>query len=180
MQIIYAAPFLLAAAICFCTCAAIRSTRKNALILPVGILLFGPGSLISFGIFALIAYGLGHKGSANWWYLAPYIIGGLAIAVCCSIIWRNIVASLPLSLVKVSLIAATFASILAFLPFGSWCVSHFIALDREHLGWMILPGSLWLLTSSFISWKLIKISEQFQPIAWWPAFLKRHTKDTIL
>ena len=136
--------------------------------------------LISFGIFALIAYGLGHKGSANWWYLAPYIIGGLAIAVCCSIIWRNIVASLPLSLVKVSLIAATFASILVFLPFGSWCVSHFIALDRKRLGWMILPGSLWLLTSSFISWKLIKISEQFQPIAWWPAFLKRHTKDTIL
>ena len=82
-------------------------------------------------------------------------------------------ASLPLSLLKVVLVVATFASILVFLPFGSWGISHFIDLDRENLGWMILPGSL-LLTASFISWRLVKISEQFQPMAWWPAFLKRH------
>jgi hypothetical protein len=82
MQILYAAPFLLAAGICFFVCAWKPELRKNALIAPVWILSFGPGSLICYAIFALISNAFGYKGPANWWYLAPYIVGGLITASC--------------------------------------------------------------------------------------------------
>lgn len=173
MQIIYAAPFLLLAGICFFVCAVISGLRKNALIIPVGVLSFGPGSLVCYGIFSLIPYAFGYKGPANWWYLAPYIGGGLLIAICCSIVWRNIVASLPSSLIKVGLACATFSSLLVVLPLCSWGIAHFIALDRNNLSWMIIPGILWLAASSLISFRLVGISNQFRPKAWWPLFLKR-------
>jgi len=170
MQIIYAAPFLLLAAICFFVCAAMPSTRKNALVIPVGILSFGLGSLICYGIFALIAYLLGHKGPANWWYLAPYIGGGLLVAICCSVVWRNVVASLPASLVKIGLVCATFSSLLVFVPFCSFGIARFVTLDRNNLSWMIIPGIIWFSVAALISIQLVKIFDQFRPKVWWPLF----------
>ena len=173
MQIIYAAPFLALAAICFLVCAAISGLRKSALIVPVGILSFGPGSLISYAVFALVAYKLGYKGPANWWYLAPYIVGGLAIAICCSLVWRNIVAVLALWAIRVGLVAATFSSLLVLLPFCSWGVAHFVTLDREHLRWMTIPGLLCFSIASLISWQLVRIAEQFQPTQCGPTIFKK-------
>jgi hypothetical protein len=163
MQIIYAAPFLLIAAIGFFVCAAIRPFRKHALVVPFGILSFGVGSLTSYFFFALIAYKLGHLGPANWLYLSPYLLGGLVIAICCTIIYRMVVSELPTWLISTGLVAATFASLLVLLPLCTWSVGHFIKLDPVHIGWMGIPGLVWLTTATFVSWRILRITEQFRP-----------------
>jgi hypothetical protein len=181
MQILYAAPFLLIAAICCFVCAVIQSARRSALVLPAGVLAFGVGSLISYVIFAFVMYKCGYKGPANWTYLLPYILGGLAISICASLIWRNIVASLPQSLIKIGLTTATFSSLLVLLPCCSWGVAHFIKLDRAHLGWMAIPGVLYVAVASFVSWRLFRVSNQFQPTLWRPAMFSnnRETENSI-
>jgi hypothetical protein len=163
MQIIYAAPFLLVAAICFFVCAAISRFRKQALVLPVGVLTFGVGSIVSYFIFALIAHKLGYLGPANWFYLVPYIGGGLLIAIICSAVYRMVVAILPRWIISAGLVAATFASSLVFLPVCSWAMAHFITFDRVNTVQLTALASVWILIATFASWQILKISDQFRP-----------------
>jgi hypothetical protein len=163
MQIIYAAPFLLVAAICFLGCAAIRRLRKQALVVPVGVLSFGVGSITAYIIFALIAYKLGHRGPANWFYLIPYVGAGLVVAIVCSALYRMIVAILPSWLIRIGLVAATFASSLVFLPICSWIIVHLVKFDRLDAGQLAVLGLIWLFIAFVISWRILRISEEFRP-----------------
>ena len=110
MQILYAAPFLLLAAISFFVCVSIPRLRSHALVVPVGFLTFGVGALITFAVFALGVERLGYKGPANWFYLAPYSVGGLCIAVICTSIYKGIVAVSPLWIIRINLLIGSICS----------------------------------------------------------------------
>jgi hypothetical protein len=172
MQIIYAAPFLLVAAMCFFACAAIPQFRKHALVVPVGVLSFGVGSLISYFIFAWV-YKLGHLGPANWFYLAPYLAGGLAISIVCSVLFRMVVAYLPQWLISAGLVAATFASLSVAFPAGLLAIAHLATFDRLHTGELVILGLLWLVIALFISWRNLRISKQFRPDPCFEKFIAR-------
>jgi len=163
MQILYAAPFLLVAAICFFVCAAVGRIRKQALVLPVGVLCFGVGSIVAYFVFVLITDKLGYRGSANWFYLIPYVGGGLIVAIVCAALYRMIVAVLPKWLISVGLVAATFASSLIFLPFCSWAIARLTAVDYVHIEWMVVPGLVCLTVASAVSWRIVRITEEFRP-----------------
>jgi hypothetical protein len=164
MQILYASPFLLVAAICFFVCAVISRLRKHALVVPVGVLSFGAGSIIAYFIFALSTYKLGYHGPANWLYLIPYIGGGLAIAIISSTVYRMIVSIVPGWVISLGLVAATFASSLVLIPVCSWTIPiRLFALDRLHTGQLAILGLIWLLIAFVISWRILRISEEFRP-----------------
>lgn len=133
MQILYAAPFLVLAAVSFFVCASIPKFRTHALVVPVGFLTFGVGALITFFIFSLIVEKFGYKGPANWFYLIPYIVGGLLAAVVCTAIYNVIVAVLPLWIIRIGLIIGTLCSALVL---GS--VINIAAVSHLHsvtIGW---------------------------------------------
>jgi hypothetical protein len=112
VQILYAAPFLLLAAISFFVSASIPRLRVHALVIPVGFLTFGVGALITFIVFAFVAERLGYKGNLNWFFLAPYIVGGLLVATACTSIYKAIVAVLPLWVIRAGLLIGSLCSAL--------------------------------------------------------------------
>ena len=178
MQIIYAAPFLLIAAICFFVCAAIRPFRRHALVVPFGVLSFGVGSIVAYFIYGLIIDKLGYHGPANWFSLIPYIGGGLLVAIVCSALYRMIVAILPKWMISVGLLTATFASSLALLAFSPWAIAHLIAVDYVPIGWIFVPG---LMIATVVSWRVLRISEDFRPdpcLKWIVTRILPHPKST--
>jgi len=94
MQILFAGPFLFAAALTFLVCASIPSWRKFAISLPVGILAFGAGALISFIAFASLMYRFHQTGPANWYYLIPALVGGLLFAILAGSITYGLISHL--------------------------------------------------------------------------------------
>jgi hypothetical protein len=162
MQIIYAAPFLLVAAICFFVCAAVGRFRKQALVLPVGVLSFVVGSIVSYFIFGLVIDKLGFHGPANWFYLIPYVCGGLFVAVICSALYRMIVAILPKWIIAAGLVTATFASSLVFLPFCSWAIAQFARSHNVDEAQMSIVGAVLTFMAIFVSWQILTIAGQFR------------------
>ena len=77
MQIIFAAPFILAAGILFTALTAIPRVRRWAIPIPTGVIAAGPSSLLVFLLDAFIRYRFGGRiGPADRWDLAAFIAGG--------------------------------------------------------------------------------------------------------
>jgi hypothetical protein len=162
MQILYAAPFLLVAALGFFLCASVSRLQKKALVLPVGVLAFGVGSLVFYFIFALIADKIGYHGSANWICIVPYIGGGLLASITCSRLFRSIVTILPRWLISLGLVAATFASSLVCFLFCSFALAQLPVAYRSHTYWLALGVGCFSI-ALVSSWRIVSISERFVP-----------------
>ena len=160
MQILYAAPFLLLAAISFFVCSVVGAFRKHALVVPVGVLSFGVTSLIIYMLFALLSYKFGYHGPATWLYLIVYILGGVIGAVFCAYLFRVIVAMLPAFFISAGLVSATLASSLVLLIPCNVYAASLMASHRLGYGWLL---AFWIFIASIVSWKLVTISAQFRP-----------------
>lgn|ERR1700744_1873889 len=132
MQILYAAPFLVLAAVSFFVCTSIPQFRSHSLVIPVGFLTFGVGALIAFFIFSLIANKFGYKGPATWFYLIPYVVGGLLTAAVCTAIYKAVVAVLPLWIIRVGLLIGSNLAAVHYMPsttpLWTWGVIAFATL----------------------------------------------------
>jgi hypothetical protein len=150
MQILYAAPFLLLAAIGFFVCVSIPRLRSHALVIPVGFLSFGVGALITFVVFALGAEKLGYKGPANWLYLAPYMVGGLCVAVISTSVYRGIVAILPLWIIRIGLFVGSVCSALVLGAVVNIAAVRYMPSTKPLWTWSIIAFVTLYVTSSIV------------------------------
>jgi hypothetical protein len=158
VQIIYAAPFLLLAAISFFVCVSIPRLRPHALVVPVGFLTFGVGALITFVVFALGVEKLGYKGPANWLYLAPYAVGGLCLAVIFTSIYRAIVAVLPLWIIRIGLLAGSVCSALVLGAVVNIAVISYIPSTKPLWTWTIIA-----FVTLYVTFTIVSHAARFRP-----------------
>jgi len=151
VQILYAAPFLLLAAISFFVCVSIPRFRVHALVTPVGFLTFGVGALITFIGFALVTERLGYKGNLNWFFLAAYIVGGLLVATACTTIYRAIVAILPLWIIRIGLLIGSLCSALVLSFVINIAAASYTPSTRPLWTLSVLAFSTLYATASIVS-----------------------------
>ncbi|MGA7522753.1 MAG: hypothetical protein WBW84_09725 [Acidobacteriaceae bacterium] len=139
MQILFAAPFLLAAALAFTILAAVPRWRRWAIPIPTGIIASGP-CLLAIAIIEILAVraisGNAWPGRwANILYIVSSVVGGIFGGVAAGIVTRLLTCVLPRPLLRAALTVA------------AWC-SYFVlftALD-------IAATAYWHLHSGPASW----------------------------
>lgn len=176
MQILYAAPFLVLAAVSFFVCASIPKFRTHALVVPVGFLTFGIGALIAYFIFALVANKFGYKGPANWFYIIPYIVGGLLTAIVCSAIYKAVVAVLPLWLIRIGLSIGSICSALVLGGIANVATVSYIPSAKPLWTWSVIAFSTLYVTATVVSHAALF---RPQPLQWLsPRIFKPCTSDS--
>ena len=162
MQILYAAPFLVSAAIVYFLCLLPPLARRHALVVPVGILSFGFGALFAFLVEALVTEKLGRKSPATWADWVVSITGGLLISLVCSIIFRQIVSILAIWFVQCGLVAASFCSSVTLMAVCSALVQTYgpDMLKR----FTIETDCALLVATAWLSTWLVRRAELFRPL----------------
>jgi hypothetical protein len=111
MAILYAAPFLLIAAILFSVFAAIPTTRRFAIMAPTGAIAFGPASLIGYFLVVLVRSKLwGHNFAADRWDAIAYVMSGFLAATVAVLLVRLILRFLPAFIVQLIVFGGAFCS----------------------------------------------------------------------
>jgi hypothetical protein len=111
MQIIYAAPFLLTAAILFTILAAIPKTRRFAITVPTGIIASGPGCLAGYIAFVLTRAKIwGHDFPADRWDIMVYILSGLCVLTLAAFVARLVLAAASTLVIRIIIFAGAFCS----------------------------------------------------------------------
>src|ERR1700744_4625274 len=151
MQILYAAPFLVLAAVSFFVCTSIPQFRSHSLVIPVGFLTFGVGALIAFVIFSLIANKFGYKGPATWFYLIPYVVGGLLTAAVCTAIYKAVVAVLPLWIIRVGLLIGSICSALVLGALINLAAVHYMPSTTPLWTWGVIAFATLYATAIIVS-----------------------------
>jgi hypothetical protein len=172
MQILYAAPFLVLAAVSFFVCASIPRLRTYALVIPVGFLTFGVGALIAYFIFALIMEKFGYKGPATWFYLIPYVAGGLLTAVVCTTAYKGVVAVLPLWIIRTGLLIGSICSALVLGSVINIASISYIPSAKPLWAWSVIALITLYVTASVVCHAALF---RPQPLHW---FLQRIFKPS--
>ena len=162
MQILYAAPFLVSAAIVYFLCLLPPFARRHALVVPVGILSFGFGARFAFVVEALVTVKLGRKTPATWADLVVFMTGGLLISLVCSIIFRQIASNLATWVIQCGLVAASFCSSVTLMAVPSGLVQTYgpdmLKRFTIETACVLLGATAWLST-----W-LVRRAELFRPL----------------
>lgn len=161
MQILFAAPFLLAAALAFTILAAFPRGRRWAIPIPTGILASAPCFFAVFGGELLAAHWLGHDlgpgRKALLVYLSIAILAGILGGVAAGIVARLLTGILSRLLLRAALIAAAACSYFVL----------FILLDIAASSWWRLSdnAAVWIagLVLSFTgAWLTTRNPEPFR------------------
>jgi hypothetical protein len=148
MQILFAAPFLLAAGLAFTILSLIPRARQWAIPIPTGIIAAGPSLLIVIIIEGLIVSGfLKYDWAPGWGVVLFWSLGGIggAIGGVLSAMLASFVANvLPAVLLRVAVVLAAWCSYSAMLVtvlfvFGLWSGinNHFAYLSSEGLALLL-------------------------------------------
>ena len=95
MQILYAAPFILAAGLIFTVLSVIPVGRKWAIPIPTGVIAAGPSSLACFFLVALVREHLAQSGPVDRWDLVAYIGGGVIGGIVAGVLAYFVTCLLP-------------------------------------------------------------------------------------
>ena len=166
MQILYAAPFLLLAAILFSVLAAIPSTRRFAIIAPTGAIVFGPASLIGYFVVLLVRSKIwGHDFPADRWDGAAYVMSGLIAAGIVILILRIVLRFLPALMFQLVVFAGAFCSYFVLFcaaNFGSQFYLHWNAGIHYSIAVGVLILGISLLLCACGAWLTSRYSSQFR------------------
>lgn len=116
MQLLFAAPFLLAAALAFTILAVIPPWRRWALPIPSGILASGPSLFATLGAELLVAHLLGHDNgpapprAVLLSGLSIAVLGGILGGVAAGVIARLLAATLPRLLLRMAVLVSAWCS----------------------------------------------------------------------
>jgi len=161
MQILFAAPFLVAAGLVFTILSLIPPARRWAIPVPTGIVSAGPSFLLALLTEGLLVHWFGPAGSWDRWHpwLALAAIGGAAGGLIAGFLAWILAQLLPEFLLR----AAVFIA--------AWC-SYFVVIvafemTSSHFGWfrgqgLIILG-LEILLSGIGASFIAKRSEDFRP-----------------
>lgn len=153
MQLLFAAPFLLAAALAFTILAAVPRWRRWAILIPTGTIAAGPCFFVAFGAGLWIDHLLGHDTGPERRSLLLYfslaILAGILGGVAAGIISRFLTGILPRVLLRVTV----------FIAAGCSYFVLFLALDiaasaRWHLpenGWFWSAGAVLSLVGAWLT-----------------------------
>jgi len=136
MQLLFAAPFLLAAALAFTILAAVPRWRRWAIPLPSGVIASNPCLFIIIGTELLIAHLLGYDTATHpapgrkilIACLSIAILGGLVGGVAAGYLARLLTATLPRVLLRIAIVMAAWCSY-----FVLFVVLNIAASARWHL-----------------------------------------------
>jgi hypothetical protein len=122
MQIIYAAPFLLLAAILFTVLSLIPRLRRFAISVPTGAVAAGPGALIAYILFVLIRSKLwGNDFPADRWDAVAFVVGALVSAILAGLVTQMLLYFLPTFLLRI-------------IVFSGAACSYFVLLIGSTIG----------------------------------------------
>ncbi len=158
MQIIFAAPFVLAAALVFTILSLIPRARRWAIPIPAGIIAAGPSLLVVFIVEALTIHFFDHTAWPGRWasilYVSSGILGGIVGGVGVAVLASFVANVLPRPLLRLAVVLTGWCSYfvmlltLAFVmdqqfslysgPFRGW--SEALALGLELL--LSLTGAI--------------------------------------
>ncbi len=162
MQILYAAPFLVSAATAYFLCLLSPFARRHAVVVPVGILSFGFGSLFAFVVEVLVTRKFGRKTPATWADLLVSVLGGLLVSLVCSIIYRQVVSTLATWTIQCGLVAASLCSSVTLIAVHSGLVQTYgpnvLKRFTTETDCVLLAATAWLST-----W-LVRRAELFRPL----------------
>jgi hypothetical protein len=163
MQIIFAAPFILAAGILFTALTAIPRVRRWAIPIPTGVIAAGPSSLLVFLLDAFIRYRFGGRiGPADRWDLAAFIAGGAIGGVLAGTIAWFVICAVPQFLLRLAVFFAGWCSYFVVIAGLSFAVDLWLSRSRSLIGG-VLVLLIEMLLSFVAAWFIPQRSEQFRP-----------------
>lgn len=174
MQIIFAAPFLLAAGLVFTVLSLIPRARRWAIPIPTGILAAAPCLVLAISV-EIPLDGAARGPTPNPWHgwLIFAAVAGIAGGLIAGFIAWPFTASLPKVLLRAAVFIAGWCSYLVLLFAAAMTGSYFGWPHRDELIVLILEALLSFIGAYFIAQR----SEDFRPrqlrLPWGTAFRKR-------
>ena len=166
MQVLFAAPFILAAGVVFTVLSLIPRTRRLALPIPAGILCSGPFSW--FGMFLVLSATQFFKPEPTRYSLAA-LFGAAAVTAVVGgfftwLLARFVASILPAALLRVAVFIAGLCSYFVLIA-GSLLFVQTRGAGSPGEGWavIVLTLSLELLLSFIGAWFVAQRSEEFRP-----------------
>lgn len=144
LGLIFAAPFLLAAALLFTTLSLIPSLRRFSVTVPTGIIASGPGSIAGLSTTGFAYRWIGsspHPASSGAVDLSidilSFAVGGILLAIVAALVMRRILTVTPLWLIRLVVFSGALCSyfvlLLAASAYSAILVPH-LQIHREWLG----------------------------------------------
>ncbi len=162
LQLLYAAPFLIAAGLLFILLSSVPRLRRWAITWPTAVIAFGPGSLTLAILVGLIwTRVLKHRDFATWGAGALYVLGGITAALIAGLLVRAITPFLGTPLRRLVVAGAAF-----FSYFVTLSALQIVTIWKWNLGLPILVwwiAALVACVSLVPSWLLSRRVADFFP-----------------
>jgi membrane glycosyltransferase len=167
MQIFYAAPFLLIAALLFGILSSIPAARRFAIIAPVGVIVFGPASLVGYFFFVLVRSKIwGHNFPADRWDKAAYVITGLIAAGLAIFVSRLILQLLPALFLRLIVFCGALCSFFVLISAASIGLNIYLNHNsnaQQSLPLEIAEVCTSLMVSTSAAWLISRSPDRFRP-----------------